>query len=258
MDKNTDKLDKSFQNYFDSLDNQELSGEENKLMIKNVVNEYKISATERKLSILEQFKHKILVSFSYRQSFYKTAIAATVVLCILAGSYFLYRDYYNVPKSATELTSNKKTQSEIPVVQGYVQKEITISNSVELAYIPLKLKSYGFSEKVKKEKTSDKELIQKAFNIAKKILANSNIQVVSINDKEIVTGWNYYNVDGKRTDSRLRIKLINHDKLRLSFIQEESVLNDENMKLSKLIDASQYKEIIRNIKKDYYNFLEKK
>jgi len=112
---------------------------------------------------------------------------------------------------------------------------------------------------VNKEKIRDKILIQRVFNLAEKILVNSNIQIVSINDKEIVTGWNYYYTgDGERTDSRLRIILINDDKLRLSFIQEESVLSDENLKLSKLIDSSLYKDIIKNIKKDYYDYLEKK
>ncbi len=259
MEGNTDKLEKSFQKYFDSLDNQELSGEENNKIIRNVVNEYKLSSQERKPSIFALFKHKLQVSYSYRQSFYKTAIAATILLCISAGTYLLYRDYYSVPDKATKLTEQKGTQKIVPSLKEEIQKEITISKSVELAYIPLKIKSYGFTEKLNKEKISDSELSKKALNIAEKILTNSNIRIASKNEKEILSGWNYYvNKDGKRTDSRLRIKLINNDKMRLSIIQEEAVLSGENQKISVLIKSSLCKDIIKNIKKDYYNYLESK
>jgi len=115
MNKNTYKLDKSFKKYFDSLDNQELSGEENNQIIKNVVKEYKLSKQERKPSIYKQFIHKIQVSYSNRQSFYKTAIAAIVIFCIFGGSYLLYRNYYYIPQKATELTFKQETQTEVPV-----------------------------------------------------------------------------------------------------------------------------------------------
>ncbi|MCL5991281.1 MAG: hypothetical protein M1419_04180 [Bacteroidetes bacterium] len=171
----------------------------------------------------------------------------------------LYRDYYSVPDKATKLTEQKGTQKIVPSLKEEIQKEITISKSVELAYIPLKIKSYGFTEKLNKEKISDSELSKKALNIAEKILTNSNIRIASKNEKEILSGWNYYvNKDGKRTDSRLRIKLINNDKMRLSIIQEEAVLSGENQKISVLIKSSLCKDIIKNIKKDYYNYLESK
>jgi hypothetical protein len=121
------------------------------------------------------------------------------------------------------------------------------------------MKSFGFTEKLHKEKISNSELSKKALNIAEIILTNNNIRIANKNDKEIISVWNYYvSKDGKRTDSRLRIKLLNNGKMRLSVIQEEAVLSGENQGRSVLIKSLLYKNIIKNIKKDYYNYLESK
>jgi hypothetical protein len=264
MEDNNDKIDNLFGQYFKSVDYDPLTAEEQNTLVKKLIDEQKKIAKQSSGSSI----FDILKRFFFGENndelsgnFILKPVLSAAVLLISIGltSVIFYKAVLETDTSkdkplltgTNNLIKNHNDSSN----KSEIINE-TKSDTVLLAEIKLNYSSHSFMDSKKSDSTQKPDLRNLAIEACRRALTDNRVKY-EISKSQIISSWYRYELkDNNMYMLRMIIDLPGKDNLRLSIWEEKAKIPD-GIELSGKIDKMLFSKIIRQIKFNYFNKLEK-
>ncbi len=258
-----EETDNLFREYFSSLADDTLKDEEQRHLVKRIM-DARTSLKAGRLTFIERLGRYFWGDNQHAGSkkFILRPVAVTATVLIAAG--LLVVSVYRIGQDHTSVVNNKPSPGTIADNRQSTElmddtartEDNKGSGTLVLAQIPLKYSDHGFLDSNRENRPTDSALIELFLTVCEKVLAEKKLPYTRQNMR-IATMWQAHsNNDSLPGSSRLIVK-VNPGKGAVLAVRELRLSQAKDIADRRTVTDSGYRQIVKDIKTRYYSMLEK-